>query len=211
MNERDAVLDFWFPAGVDRDLATHREYWVWRMRGGADRAIIDRFADTTERAARGELDDWASTPRGRLGLVVVLDQFSRSVWRDSPRAFAQDPKSLALVLEGHGNGHYDALRTVWEKAFFDMPLGHCEGPDLLARLDRVAELARRLLEQCPPHLRPMYEFNAQQPLEHRKVIAAFGRHPHRNAVLGRESTPEELAYLERGAFPHRREVPPMGV
>jgi uncharacterized protein (DUF924 family) len=209
MKERDEVLDFWFPADAGRDLATHREYWVWRMRGGADHTIVTRFADTTARAARGDFDTWASTPRGRLALVVVLDQFSRSVWRDSPRAYGQDPKALGLVLAGLRNGDYDALATVWERAFFGMPLVHCEGPDLLARADRSIELAGALLAEAPLHLKPMYEFNAQQPVEHRKVIAAFGRHPHRNRVLGRPSTPAELAYLERGEFPHRREPPTM--
>jgi uncharacterized protein (DUF924 family) len=209
MNERDQVLDFWFPADAGRDLTTHREYWVWRMGGGADRSIVERFSATTERAARGELDEWAATPRGRVALIVVLDQFSRSVWRDTPRAFAQDPKALALALAGYRNGHYDALTTGWEKTFFNMPLVHCEGPDLLPRLDRVIELARALLAECPAYLRPMFEFHVQQPVEHRKVIAAFGRHPHRNRVLGRESTPEELAYLERGVFPHRRTPPRM--
>jgi uncharacterized protein (DUF924 family) len=179
------------------------------MRGGADQSIVEHFSRTTERAARGELDIWASTPRGRLALIVVLDQFSRSVWRDSPRAFAQDPQALALALEGHRNGDYDTLETVWEKAFFNMTLGHCEGPDLLERLEKVIDLSRALLEESPGHLKPMYEFNAQQPVEHRKVIAAFGRHPHRNRILERASTLEELTYLERGAFPHLRDVPHM--
>lgn len=206
----EPVLDFWFPAGAGDDLAAHREYWVWRMGGGADADIVARFADTTARAARGELDGWAATARGRLALVVVLDQFSRSVWRDSPRAFAQDATALALVVEGLANGHYDALDTVWEKAFFGMPLAHCEGPDHLARIDRVIALSDRLLAEAPAHLRPMYEFNAEQPRRHRAVIATFGRYPHRNAVLGRTSTPEELAYVARGAFPHRRHPPTMG-
>jgi uncharacterized protein (DUF924 family) len=207
MDERDAVLDFWFPAGFGADLATHREGWVWRMRGGADGEIVARFASLTERAARGECDGWAETARGRLALVLVLDQFSRSVWRDSARAFAQDPKALALVLEGLENGHYEALGTPWEKTFFTMPLGHCEGPDLLERLDRSIALARAILAEAPEHLKPLYEFSAQQPVLHRQVIAAFGRHPHRNRALGRASTPEELVYLEQGVFPHRRELP----
>src|SRR5262245_34652675 len=75
MNDRDAVLDFWFPAGVGADLDTHRQYWEWRMRGGAHAAIVERFSQVTERAARGELEAWAGTPRGRLALVVALDQF----------------------------------------------------------------------------------------------------------------------------------------
>jgi uncharacterized protein (DUF924 family) len=207
MDERDAVLEFWFPAGFGAHLATHREDWVWRMRGGADGEIVARFAELTGRAARGECDGWAATPRGRLALVLVLDQFSRSVWRDSARAFAQDPKALALVLEGLANGHYDALATPWEKTFFTMPLGHCEGPDHLERLDRAIALARAILEEAPEHLKPIYEFSAHQPVLNRRVIATFGRHPHRNRALGRVSTAAELAYLEAGVFPHQRELP----
>jgi uncharacterized protein (DUF924 family) len=207
MDERDAVLDFWVPAGFGDDPDTHREQWVWRMRGGADAAIVERFSELCERAARGELDAWAETVRGRLALVLVLDQFSRSVWRDTPRAYAQDPKALALVLEGLANGHYQSLRTPWEKTFFTMPLVHCEGADHLERVDRAITLAREILTVAPEPLKPLYEFSAQQPVEHRKVIAAFGRHPHRNAILGRQSTPEELAYLREGNLPHRREPP----
>jgi uncharacterized protein (DUF924 family) len=177
------------------------------MRGGADPTILERFTGTTERAAAGELDDWASTPRGRLALILALDQFPRSVWRESARAYAQDPKALGLVLEGLENGHYEALPAVWEKAFFLMPLIHCEGEAHLDRANRCVELNGKLLDEAPAHLRQMYEFNAQQPVLHRDVIAAFGRHPHRNQVLGRASTPEEIAYLEKGEFPHRR-MPP---
>src|SRR5262245_5757913 len=115
MRERDEVLEFWFPAHVGRDVQTHRNQWIWWMRGGAHAAIIERFSKVTECAARGELDDWAATPRGRLALVVVLDQFSRSVFADSPRAFAQDAKAVALVREGLAVGDYDRLATVWEK------------------------------------------------------------------------------------------------
>ncbi len=206
MTEQSDVLEFWFPADAGDDLATHREYWTWRMRGGADAAIVERFSEVTERAARGDFDDWVASPRGRLALIVVLDQFPRSVWRGTPRAFAQDPKALAIALEGFDNGHFDALGTVWEKAFYQMPLGHCEGPDHLARLDRAVAIGRALLAEAPAHLRPLYEFSAEQPVLHRKVVAAFGRHPHRNDVLGRETTPEEQAYLDEGKFPHLREL-----
>jgi len=207
MNDRDAVLDFWFPADAGVNLDTHRRYWEWRMRGGADAAIVARFAALTERAANGECDDWADTPRGRLALIVVLDQFSRSVWRDTPLAFAQDEKSVAFVRTGLANGHYRALSHPWEKTFFVIPLGHCEGPDHLARLDLAIALARAVRDEAPAHLKPFYDWNAEQPVLHRQVIAAFGRHPHRNRVLGRESTPEERAYLEEGRFPHQRDLP----
>ena len=90
-----------------------------------------------------------------------------------------------------------------------MPLIHSEGPNHLERANLAVELARKIFEEAPAHLKPVYEFSAQQPVEHRKVIAKFGRHPHRNAVLGRESTPEETKYLEKGIFPHRRGMPEM--
>jgi uncharacterized protein (DUF924 family) len=134
-----------------------------------------------------------------------LDQFPRSVWRGSPRAFAQDAKALALALEGYENGHYDALGTVWERTVYNLPLGHCEGPDHLGRLDRALKLTRDIHAAAPDHLKPIYAFIAQQPVETRKVITAFGRHPHRNAILGRSSTPEEEAYLAEGRFPHLRD------
>ena len=209
MYQWDDILDFWFPegSGVDIDAALHREHWMWRMRGGADAQVIARFTDTTERAARGEFDHWADDLHGRLALIVVLDQFSRSVWRDSPEAFAQDAKALALGLEGYRNGHYAALETPWYKTVYNLPLTHCEGPDHLERLDRAISLAQQILAEAPPNLKPGYQFGAEQPLEARKVIAAFGRHPHRNAVLGRTSTQEEEAYVAEGRFPHLRAIP----
>src|SRR5690625_4958402 len=98
----DPVLAFWFPEGRRRDVdpGTHREHWRWRMQGGADDAIRTRFADLTRAAAGGALNDWAEDPEGRLALIIVLDQFSRSLWRGDPRAFAQDEAALTLALEG---------------------------------------------------------------------------------------------------------------
>src|SRR5690606_28678789 len=110
-----AVLEFWFPEGrsAEVDAATHREHWAWRMRGGADEAIVARFSGLTADAAAGGLDRWASDPHGRLALIILLDQFSRSVWRGSPRAYAQDPAALSLAMAGLANGHYAALREPW--------------------------------------------------------------------------------------------------
>jgi len=207
MTDLEEVLEFWFPADAAKDLETHREYWAWRMRGGADASIVERFTAVTRRAARGECDPWAATPYGRLALIVVLDQFSRSVFRDSPLAFAQDERAVALVREGLSNGHYHALAHPWEKTFCIIPLGHCEGPDHLERLDLAVELAQEVLFESPEYLAPLYAFQAEKPGIVREVIRAFGRHPHRNRVLGRVSTPEELAYLALGDFPHQRAIP----
>lgn len=207
--EWQEVLDFWFPErrNPDFDAAAHRDYWIWRMRGGADEAIIARFSDETEKAARGELDHWSRDPQGRLALIIALDQFPRSLWRDTPRAFAQDGKALAFSTEGFSNGHYDALENPWEKTIYIIPLAHCEGPDHLARVEHAVRLARDIEAAAPAFLKDAYAFAAQQPIEVHKVIAAFGRHPHRNAVLGRVSTPEEEDYVAAGRFPHLREIP----
>src|SRR5690625_172014 len=152
------ILEFWFPEGrlTDVDAQTHRDYWFWRMRGGADQEITRRFPEITARGAAGELDYWAAEPEGRLALVVVLDQFSRSLWRDSRRAFAQDDAALALVMEGLANGHYAALTLPWHKVVYGLPLGHCEGSDHLERLDLLIELRTEIVSEAPGHLRSIY-------------------------------------------------------
>ncbi|MGR3344575.1 MAG: DUF924 family protein [Paracoccaceae bacterium] len=114
--------------------------------------------------------------------------------------------AAALVREGFENGHFDQLETIWEKTFYQLPLGHCEGTGHLDRADEAIEIGKKLLADAPQHLNPLYEFNAQQPVEGRKVIAAFGRLPHRNAVLGGISTPAELAYPKIGKYPHQGEI-----
>ena len=210
MNARTApcndVLDFWFPEGRSSGIAagTHRDHWWWRLHGGADDTIVTRFADLTSSAASGDLDDWADKPEGRLALIIVLDQFSRSLWRGTPRAFAQDPAALSLAMEGFSNGHYASLGTPWFRIVYSQPLGHCEGPDHLARIDLLIRLREEIAAQAHASLQPIYQSLVKQAGDVRKVIAAFGRHPHRNQVLGRESTPEEDAYIAEGDFPHER-------
>ena len=101
------VLAFRFPEGLAAtvDAETHRRHWQWRMHGGADVAIATRFADLTTRPATGGLDNSASEAEGRLALIILLDQFSRSLWRGTTRAWARDGAALALALEGQENGH----------------------------------------------------------------------------------------------------------
>ncbi len=200
------VLEFWFPEGrsAEVDATAHRDHWVWRMRGGADSQIIARFPDLTTRAANGDLGGWAASSEGRLAFIIVLDQFSRSLWRGTPRAFAQDPAALLLAMDGLSNGHYAALGTPWFKIVFGLPLGHCEGPDHLERLDLLIGLREEIAAEAPARLRQIYRSLVNHAHEVRKVIAAFGRHPHRNQTLGRRSTPAEAAYIEAGEFPHLR-------
>jgi uncharacterized protein (DUF924 family) len=202
--EFEDVLRFWFPDLSNANHAQLVRQFEWWFRGGADAAITERFASLLERAIRGDLDHWARQARSRLALIIVLDQFSRTLYRNTARAFAQDPKALKLALEGIEIGHYAALATPWEKTFFFLPVGHSED---FSHLERAVELAEELVECAPPEFRKILEHSASQARGHRDVIARFGRHPHRNAVLGRQSTPEELEYLARGEFVHTREVP----
>ena len=202
--EFEDVLRFWFPQPLRNDHTVMVRQFEWWFRGGADSAIAERFSPLLERAIRGELDEWAQAPRSRLALIIVLDQFSRSLFRDTGRAFAQDPKALALALEGIAIGHYGALKTPWEKTFFFLPLGHSED---LMNLEFAIRLADDLVEQAPAELRRVLEHSASQARGHRDVIARFGRHPHRNAILNRQSTPEELDYLAGGQLVHRRPIP----
>ncbi len=198
----DEILTFWFPPGLDRDEPTHRAQIVRWFRGGTDDEIRARFAPTLDAAIRGELDGWAATPRGRLALILILDQFSRTIFRDSPAAYAQDPRAQQLAIDGLDRGDDRGLPP-WERMFFALPLGHSED---LALQERSVSYAVSVGADAPPALRGLYEMSAGQARAHRDVIARFGRHPHRNAVLGRASTPDEEAYVARGDFPHQRGV-----
>jgi uncharacterized protein (DUF924 family) len=203
-DESQEVLRFWFPTRPIGDHAAAVRQFEWWFAGASNAAVAERFAPLLERAIRGELDHWSASARSRLALIVVLDQFSRSIHRGAARAFAQDANALALALEGIEIGHYAALETPWEKTFFFLPLGHSEE---LAHLEKAVELAEQLAAQAPPELRRILEHSASQARGHRDVIARFGRHPHRNAVLGRPSTPEELEYLAGGQLVHTRPLP----
>jgi uncharacterized protein (DUF924 family) len=204
-DERE-VLSYWFPPGIHyADAETHREQWLQWFAGGprVEREIADRFGSVLEQARRGELGSWAETPRGRLALIIVLDQFSRSIYKGTPLAYAQDPAALKLAREGIEAG-MDRGMEVAERLFFTLPLGHAEGPDHLERLDLAVRHAEEQLDLAPAHLKPLYEHSLGQAKGHRDVIARFGRHPHRNAVLRRASTPEELEYLRSEVPVHKR-------
>src|SRR5690554_1742550 len=107
-------------------------------------------------------------------------------------------------MEGLTGGHYAALPTPWHKIAYGLPLGHCEENDHLERLDLLIKLREEIAAQAPPRLLPVYESLVKQARDVRQVIAAFGRHPHRNHLLGRQSTPEEEAYINEKQFPHLR-------
>lgn len=150
------VLDLWIPQNGLWESAEAFEAWIGeRMYGGMDAVICAQYADMTRAAARGELDHWAQTARGRLALLIVLDQFPRSLWRDTLAAFAQDIKANLLVLKGIENGRFAELQP-WEEVFCMIALGHCEGPDHLARVALIEELSEeQIIPAMPPQLAPL--------------------------------------------------------
>ena len=168
-----AILHFWFTE------LTPKQHFA--KDAALDEAIRTRFGATLEAAARCELFAWRATPEGRLAEVLVLDQFSRNVWRDTPRAFAQDALALALAQELVASGQGRSLPLA-QRSFAYMPYMHSESA-------LIHEQAVALFSQ------PGLEDNLRFEHAHKAIIDRFGRYPHRNAILGRSSTAEELAFL----------------
>jgi len=155
----------------------------WTAEPAFDAAIVARFADVHSAAARSELYEWRREPGGRLAEVIVLDQFSRSLFRGTANAFSYDTMALVLAQEAVAGSHDRSLQTV-QRAFMYMPFMHSESHVIHAQAERLF---------AAPGLEDSYE----SELRHKAVIDRFGRYPHRNAILGRESTQEELAFLEQ--------------
>lgn len=188
----ETVLSFWFGDFADSPEALGKRIAFWFGKSDATDALIrERFGSALEAASCGELDRLADTARGRLALLILLDQFSRNVHRGTPQAFENDPRALALALDGIDKGLDRELHLV-ERVFFYLPLEHAED---LAMQDRSVALFQRLLDEAPAELKGYFASFVDYAERHRDIIARFGRFPHRNAVLGRESTAEELAYL----------------
>ena len=190
------VHRFWFGDISDQVACAERNYKRWFERGQElDAPVRERFAGLLQAAARGALEHWQATPRGALALVLVLDQFPRHIHRGSADAFASDARAQAACLAGIANGTDTALLHL-ERSFFYLPLEHAE--DLEAQEQCVA-LMQQLAASCPEGLRSTMDEGVRYARMHRDTIAHFGRFPHRNVALGRESMPEEAQYLTQGA------------
>ena len=181
---QDAVLDFWFGAAGSDVYGTTRRAWFHKD-ATFDALVRERFASAIEVALAGDYRTWPATPRGALALILVLDQFTRNSFRDSPRAFAGDALALQTAGAAIARGDDAALVAV-ERSFMYLPHAHAES---IQAQQRSIELFTRLRD----------ETGLTDPLvwakRHASVIVRFGRFPHRNAILGRQSTPEEAAFL----------------
>jgi uncharacterized protein (DUF924 family) len=188
----EQILDFWFGDSLigTAGLTGHVARW---FRGGPafDQVIASRFGADIERAGRGRLDCWAATPRGRLALILLLDQFTRNAWRGSARAYRCDARAVALCREGLASGADRAL-TPLEREFFYMPLLHSER---LADQELGVACFERLLAEAPSALVSHFGEAVATARRYRAVIGRFGRFPHRNDLLGRRSVFSERLFL----------------
>lgn len=188
------VLDFWFgaPGSAAEVAGRQRKLWFGKSPEN-DQAVIDRFAGTLAAAAAGQLDHWASTPRSRLALVIVLDQFPHHIHRDRAEAFATDSQALALSLDALAAGEAQQLTPI-ECVFLYLPLEHAES---LAMQDRSVALYETLANEAAADERALFDGFLDYARKHRDVVARFGHFPHRNAILGRPSTEDELEFLKQ--------------
>jgi uncharacterized protein (DUF924 family) len=195
VSEIEQVLDYWFGASAaDGSLdPTRKKMWFGDGRKH-DAEIRDRFGALHERAGRGELDaEWTATPRGTAALVVVLDQLSRHIHRDTPAAFACDPPAQLLVTTALDR-RLDRELIPPHRAFFYLPLEHAEDLELQRLAVRCYDgLARTV----PEAQRREYEGFLDYAQRHLEIIRRFRRFPHRNRILGRASTPEEIEFLKQ--------------
>jgi uncharacterized protein (DUF924 family) len=170
------IVDFWQMAGPALWFAKDAEF---------DRRFRERFLNDYEAAARGELAHWLSSPESAFALVILLDQFPRNAFRDTPRMYDTDASARRAANLALAAG-YDRVTPRELQKFFVLPFAHSED---LADQERAVALARRIGPDDLAHAE-----------HHREIVRRFGRFPHRNHLLGRESTPEEIAYLENGGY-----------
>lgn len=171
----NSVLTFWF------EEIDPKQWWIKDSQ--LDREISHRFGKVHKSATLGELSDWRRDPLGRLAEVIVLDQFSRNIYRNDPRSFAYDGMALVLAQECVSLGEDQRLSQEM-RPFIYMPFMHSESKI-------IHETAVQLFSSAA------LKGNLDFELQHKKIIDRFGRYPHRNKILGRESTPEELVFLNK--------------
>jgi uncharacterized protein (DUF924 family) len=191
--DAQALLDYWFgPDADDAAVAGKKAGLWWKSDPAVDDDLRTRFADLVDKGGHNELDEWVSTPRGLLALILLSDQLPRNIHRNTPRAFAFDPIARAHCRNGIARGSDTLLRPI-ERVFHYLPLDHSE---LLADQDDSVRLFSSLAHDAGAATKELFAGYLRFAERHREIIERFGRFPHRNRILGRESTAEEIAFLQ---------------
>ena len=181
MDLTQRILEFWFGPPDAPGYGEHRAAW-FTVDDAFDAAVTEQFREDFERALQGDLDDMAKSPEGCLALIILLDQFSRNMFRGTAQSFAADEKARALARWAVEQG-LDQLLPRFQRVFVYLPFEHSEA---MADQNLSVVLCEALGD----------ENSLDYAVQHRDIIARFGRFPHRNEILGRESTPEEEAFLK---------------
>lgn len=191
------LLDWWFAtdglaadAGASAISAARHALWFGK-RDSQDCQARERFGDLVEQALAGELADWQHSPQGWLGHLILLDQLPRMIFRDTPQAFAGDPSARALLEQGLQQG-WDRQLTPTQRVFAYLVFEHAEN---LQQQDRAVALFQALHDEAAEADRSTFAGFLDFAVRHQRIIARFGRFPHRNEILGRPSRDEELAFL----------------
>lgn len=193
MEIADAVHEFWFGTDADDVKVADQKKKLWWSKGTAvDDIIAQRFEKFTLAAADGSLNSWKTTPRGLLALILLTDQFPRNMYRGAPASFAYDHIALQLSLHALELGVDQLLRPI-ERVFVYLPLEHSES---IADQERAVQLFAQLAKEGVISQKMAFDGFHQFAIRHRDIIARFGRFPHRNEILGRTSTEEEIAFLK---------------
>ncbi len=187
------LLTFWFGDLGLADLPASDRTNLWFGENEKlKEAMVKSFGKDFQAATVGKLNDWAKTPRGRLALIILLDQFSRCMYRNSPGAFLHDEKAQRLCVEGLLE-KMDQSLTLIERVFFYMPLVHAEDAE---KQERSIRLFQNLVSLSMTETTQVYQLFLAYAYAHFRVVKEFGRFPQRNTILGRKSTAEEIAFLK---------------
>jgi len=188
------VLDNWFEYDHNHAPLFENEVW-WVKNKEVDDTIRFQYKDLYQQAIKGGLKDWLETPRGTLAYVILIDQFSRNMFRNSPKAYQHDALALKVAKDAINKG-WDKDLKLTERVFLYMPLEHSENID---DQNQSVALFEKLYEETPAAQKPLAAKFLKYAKEHQQIIAQFGRFPHRNTVLKRQSTPAEKEFLKTHA------------
>ncbi len=194
METSHSIREFWFGQNPDDTIVAQERSPLWWQKDTAiDTQIRHRFESYVLKAANRELDGWLKIPVDRLALIILTDQFSRNIYRNTPQSFEFDALARSWCKEGLENGSHYLLRPI-ERLFFYLPLEHSES---ITDQELSVDLVRSLAQSVEQNYRSTFENFIDFAIRHRDIIARFGRFPHRNHILGRESSPAELEFLQQ--------------
>lgn len=187
------VLNFWLgeqPITTLEQLKERAQFWM--LGDALDEPVREKFGEALKRAVVGEYDHWADTLEGQAALIILLDQFPRHIHRGTPEQYVGDEKALALARALHDRGD-DKKLSIFQRIWAHMPFAHHED---LASIERLVGIADKIKADGPDEFAPLLDIGCSQSRKALNVMQRFGRFPHRNEILGRVSTPEEIEFLK---------------